>query len=221
LFDIQIDNDAEIEEDVTDGMALDDIPIANDTTTASHLPALVEPLITLIQPVRLSFPPAAGQSSHPPTTSVLSAIHVSALECLNNIFLSLGASPSSGLAAAPASGKHIWDSVWAALGGVGTEITRGQERKQEMWEIGVGVLWGVGNIWKGSLVSLLIGKISSVEESQVPNEDQVQLLIQLCNSSTDPAIRVKCIGTLECLAQHPQSIDANRVSRMFSNPPRN
>jgi hypothetical protein len=90
-----------------------------------------------------------------------------------------------------------------------------------MWEIGVGVLWGVGNIWKGSLVSLLIGKISSVEESQVPNEDQVQLLIQLCNSSTDPAIRVKCIGTLECLAQHPQSIDANRVSRMFSNPPRN
>lgn len=190
------DNDAEIEEDVTDGMALDDIPIANGTTTASHLPALVEPLITLIQPVRLSFPPTAGQSSHPPTTSVLSAIHVSALECLNNIFLSLSASPNSGLAAASASGKQLWDSVWAALGSVGTEITRGQERKQEMWEIGVGVLWGTGNIWKGSLV---------------PNEDQVQLLIQLCNSSTDPAIRVKCIGTLECLAQHPQSIDANRV----------
>lgn len=190
------DNGAEIEEDVTDGMALDDIPIANGTTTASHLPALVEPLITLIQPVRLSFPPTAGQSSHPPTTSVLSAIHVSALECLNNIFLSLSASPNSGLAAASASGKQLWDSVWAALGSVGTEITRGQERKQEMWEIGVGVLWGIGNIWKGSLV---------------PNEDQVQLLIQLCNSSTDPAIRVKCIGTLECLAQHPQSIDANRV----------
>ncbi|KAG1784219.1 ARM repeat-containing protein [Suillus placidus] len=193
------DNDAEIEEDVTDGMALDNIPIANGTTTASHLPALVEPLITLIQPVRLSFPPAAGQSSHPPTTSVLSAIHVSALECLNNIFLSLSASPSSGLVAASASGKQIWDGVWAALGSVGTEITRGQERKQKMWEIGVGVLWGVGNIWKGSLV---------------PDEDQVQLLIQLCNSSTDTAIRVKCIGTLECLAQHPQSIDANRVIAM-------
>ncbi|KAG1810178.1 ARM repeat-containing protein [Suillus plorans] len=193
------DNDGVIEEDVTDGMALDDIPITNGITTASHLPALVEPLITLIQPVRLSFPPAAGQSSHPPTTSVLSAIHVSALECLNNIFLSLSASPSSGLAAASTSGKQIWDGVWAALGSVGTEITRGQERKQEMWEIGVGVLWGVGNIWKGSLV---------------PNEDQIQLLIQLCNSSTDPAIRVKCIGTLECLAQHPQSIDANRVIAM-------
>lgn len=193
------DSDAEIEDDVTDGMTLDDTPVTNGTATASHLPALVEPLITLIQPVRLSFPPAAGQSSHPPTTSVLSAIHVSALECLNNIFLSLSASPSPGLAAASASGKHIWDSVWAALESVGTEIARGQERKQEMWEIGVGVLWGVGNIWKGNLV---------------PNENQVQLLIQLCNSSTDPAIRVKCIGTLECLAQHPQSIDANRVIAM-------
>lgn len=165
MFDIQIGSDAEIEDDVTDGMALDDVPVTNGTATASHLPALVEPLITLVQPVRLSFPPAAGQSSHPPTTSVLSAIHVSALECLNNIFLSLSASPSSGLAAASGSGKHIWDSVWAALGSVGTEIARGQERKQEMWEIGVGVLWGVGNIWKGNLVSLLIGKSSGVKKS--------------------------------------------------------
>ncbi|KAG1749751.1 ARM repeat-containing protein [Suillus paluster] len=193
------ENDVEIEEDVTDGMALDDIPITNGATIPSHLPALVQPLITLIQPARLSFPPAAGQSSHPPTTSVLSAIHVSALECLNNIFLSLSASPTTELATATASGKQVWDAVWAALGSVGTEITRGQGRKQEMWEIGVGVLWGVGNIWKGSLV---------------PNEEQVQLLIQLCNSSADPAVRVKCIGTLECLAQHPQSIDANRVIAM-------
>ncbi|OAX40891.1 ARM repeat-containing protein [Rhizopogon vinicolor AM-OR11-026] len=193
------DNDAELEEDVTDNMTLDDVPLTNGATTTRHLPALVEPLITLTQPVRLSFPPAAGQSSHPPTTSVLSAIHVSALECLNNVFLSLSASPTAELSAASASGKQVWDGVWATLGSVGTEIARGQERKQEMWEIGVGVLWGVGNIWKGSLV---------------PNEEQVQLLIQLCNSSSDPAVRVKCIGTLECLAQHPQSIDANRVIAM-------
>ncbi|KAJ8596260.1 ARM repeat-containing protein [Rhizopogon salebrosus TDB-379] len=193
------DNDVDVGEDVTDDMALDDVSMTNSATTTSHLPALVEPLITLIQPVKLSFPPAAGQSLHPPTTSVLSAIHVSAFECLNNIFLSLSASRTAELAAASASGKQVWDGVGAALGSVGTDIARGQERKQEMWEIGVGVLWGVGNIWKGSLV---------------PNEEQVQLLIQLCNSSSDPGVRVKCIGTLECLAQHPQSIDANRVIAM-------
>jgi hypothetical protein len=144
-------------------MALDDVSMTNSATTTSHLPALVEPLIALIQPVKLSFPPAAGQSLHPPTTSVLSAIHVSAFECLNNIFLSLSASRTAELAAASASGKQVWDGVGAALGSVGTDIARGQERKQEMWEIGVGVLWGVGNIWKGSLVSLFTGKRPRVE----------------------------------------------------------
>ena len=144
-------------------MALDDVPTTNGTTTARHMPALVEPLITLIQPVRLSFPPAAMQSPHPPTTSVLSAIHVSALECLNNIFLSLSTSPTAELAAASASGKQVWDGVWAALGSVGTDIALGQERKQEIWEIGVGVLWGIGNIWKGSLVCLFIRKGACVE----------------------------------------------------------
>lgn len=199
---------------MTNDMALDDVPLTNGTTATSHLPTLVGPLITLIQPVRLSFPPAAGQSSHPPTTSVLSAIHVSALECLNNILLSLSASPTTELAAASASGKQVWDGVWAALGNVGTEIARGQERKQAVWEIGVGVLWGVGNIWKGSLVSHSTGKrLPCLSHDQVPDEEQVQLLIQLCNSSSDPTVRVKCIGTLECLAQHPQSIDANHVSR--------
>ncbi|KAJ3534098.1 hypothetical protein NM688_g7187 [Phlebia brevispora] len=35
--------------------------------------------------------------------------------------------------------------------------------------------------------------------------------MQLYESSSDDAVRVKCVGTLECLAQHPESIDANRV----------
>lgn len=47
---------------------------------------------------------------------------------------------------------------------------------------------------------------------QVPVDAQVQLLIQFCEASSEQAVKVKCIGTLECLAQHPQSIDANRVS---------
>lgn len=35
--------------------------------------------------------------------------------------------------------------------------------------------------------------------------------MQLYETASDDAMRVKCIGTLECLAQHPTSIDANRV----------
>jgi hypothetical protein len=47
---------------------------------------------------------------------------------------------------------------------------------------------------------------------KVPVDEQIKLLMQLCNASTDGQIKVKCIGTLDHLAQYPQSIDANRVS---------
>ncbi|KAH7923890.1 ARM repeat-containing protein [Leucogyrophana mollusca] len=190
--------DVEIGDSPEDAMALDSsTPNGNtDTRPTSLLPALVQPLLALIQPTALSFPPPSGASIHPPTTSALSAIHISALQCLNNIFLSLGASPNPELAADLESGRNVWQEVWSALGKVGIQIERGQERKQDMWEVAVGVLWGIGNIWKGSFP---------------PTEEQVKVIIQFCEGSTDSTIRVKCIGTLECLAHHGPSIDANRT----------
>ncbi|RDB28844.1 hypothetical protein Hypma_015922 [Hypsizygus marmoreus] len=177
----------------------EDAPQTNGPTT-SFLPALVSPLLALIQPTTLSFPPLAAPSPHPPTTSALSAIHISALECLNNVFLSLTTTPNPSVSADHASGRKVWDDIWAALSVVGTETGLGQERRQEMWEVAVGVLWGIGNVWKGSLV---------------PKEEQVKVLIQLCDATSDPRIRVKCIGTLECLAQHPDSIEGNNMISQY------
>ncbi|KAI0652564.1 ARM repeat-containing protein [Trametes meyenii] len=161
---------------------------------------LVAPLLKFVQTTALSFPPLGAPSPHPPTTSALSAIHVSALECLNNIFLSMATSMHGGSAALgldPASGAAVFDAVWGALRLVGTEIAgAGQERRREMWDIGVGVLWGVGNVFKGTLV---------------PTEEQVQVLVQFCNAVPDAYVRVKTIGTLECLAQHPDSLNANKI----------
>ena len=127
-----------------------------DAPMTSFLPSLVTPLVALVYPTSLSFPPLATPSLHPPTTSVLSAIHVSALECLSNIFLSLSTSPNSSnssIAADSDSGLRVWNDIWSALAVVGTESGLGQERRQEIWEVAVGVLWGVGIIWKGCLVS--------------------------------------------------------------------
>lgn len=56
-------------------------------------------------------------------------------------------------------------------------------------------------------------RLSKVD-NQVPNEEQVKLLMQLCDSVSDPKLKVKCIGTLESLAQYPESIEANRVSEI-------
>ncbi len=179
---------------------------AEDASPATQTPqppafftSLVTPLLKLVQPTALSFPPLGSPSPHPPTTSALSSIHISALECLNNIFLSLATSLGgrpSGLA--PENGLMVFDAVWRALAAVGTDISGpGQERRKEMWDIGVGVLWGVGNVWKGALV---------------PTAEQVQVLVQFCNATTDISTKVKTIGALECLAQHPESVDANAVS---------
>ncbi|KXN88885.1 hypothetical protein AN958_06755 [Leucoagaricus sp. SymC.cos] len=173
-----------------DGVGIDRPPIPPLIT------ALVNPLLTLIQPSALSFPPLAAPSPHPPTTSALSAVHISAFECLNNVFLSLATSRKLDVAADLAGGARIWNDIWSALAAVGTQTGLGQERRQEMWEKAVGVLWGVGNLWKGSFE---------------PSEEHISLLIQFCNATSDAKVKTQCIGTLECLAQHPNSIDANRV----------
>ena len=187
-----MDGDADAE------MILDDPHSANPANSASvsFLPVLVQPLLALIHPTPLSFPPTGGLSPHPPTTSAISAIHIGALECLNNIFLSLLTSPHPVVASDTDSGRKIWDGVWSALAKVGTKTGPGQERRQEIWEAATGVMWGIVGVWRGTLA---------------PHEDQITLLIQLCDTSADPKLRVKCIGTLECLAQHPQSIEMNAV----------
>ncbi|KAF8971665.1 armadillo-type protein [Flammula alnicola] len=177
-------------------MSMDAEPTTPTTSSPSFLTTLVAPLLALVQPTSLSFPPLAAPSIHPPTTSALSAVHISALECLNNIFLSLATSPNPSVSSDVNSGITVWNGLWSALSLVGTQTGLGQERRQEMWDISVGVLWGIGRLWKGTIV---------------PDREQVDVLIKLCSASSNPRLQVKCIGTLECLAQNPTAVEANQV----------
>lgn len=63
--------------------------------------------------------------------------------------------------------------------------------------------------WSVIVKSMFYGVLTTF--CKAPNEEQVKLMIQLCNTTSDEKIKVQCIGTLECLAQHPQSIDGNKV----------
>ncbi|KAF4604783.1 hypothetical protein EYR40_003565 [Pleurotus pulmonarius] len=196
--DDEVEGDDDLDEETEKRNGDAEMEEASSTTTrtkSTFLPSLVPPLLKLIQPVALSFPPLASVSPHPPTTSVLSAIHICALECLNNIFLALATSEKPAIADDVESGQHIWREIWTALGSVGVEFGLGQERRKEMWEVAVGVMWGVSNVWRGHIV---------------PNDEQIQVLMQFCDASTDPQTKVQCIGTLECMAQHPRSIVANK-----------
>ncbi|KDR85674.1 hypothetical protein GALMADRAFT_234679 [Galerina marginata CBS 339.88] len=191
--------DLEIDGEDAIDIKMDFEAIENDTAPSSSpvfLTTLVSPLLALMQPTALSFPPLASPSIHPPTTSALSAVHISALECLNNVFLSLTTTPNPNVTSDVNSGLLVWNSIWSALSLVGTQTGLGQERRQDMWDVAIGALWGVGRVWKGSLPA---------------HSEQINTLIQLCDSTSDHRLKVKCIGTLECIAQNPSAMEANKV----------
>ncbi|THH03370.1 hypothetical protein EW145_g6312 [Phellinidium pouzarii] len=200
------DEDVEMETDEVPDAKSEPAKSIKLPAALSFLGTILLPVLALIQPTPLSFPADSPQygsaaprpTQHPPTTSALRAIHISALECLNNAFLEFalvyekdGAVPADADVVRP-----VRDAVWAALMSIGYMGGRESERKREMWDVGVGVMWSMGRIWKGSIT---------------PSMDDVGLLRQFCDDSIDSQVKVKCIGTLECWAQHPESIEINRM----------
>ena len=190
------------EEDTDALMATPETPTISQSNL-SRFASLVSPLLSLIQPTHLSFPPPGSSSVHPPTTSALGAIHLCALECLNNLFLSLATSHQSLTDLEKAQGPTIWSLLWTALDEVGDpRAAKSTKEQKSVWETAIGALWGASNVFKGIIV---------------PEEGQVQLLTRLSDEYTgNDQMKVKLVGTLECLAQHPQSISANRVRPSFS-----
>ena len=142
------------EEDVDDDPIAPTEPNVPTPTNISLLPVLTNPLLTLARPTPLSFTPPSTQAIHPPTTSALGTIHIRALECLNNLFLSIN--PDSLPPTAKTAAVAVWNDLWVVLGSVGKQsewmMGLGQERRKEMWDIALGVLWGLARIGKGELV---------------------------------------------------------------------
>lgn len=148
----------------TNGTSLDNGP----KKPIDHLQALIPTLLPLIRPTPLSYAPPFQQSLHPPTTSALSALHIAALECLNNISLTLadaldcvspaaigiGTTNGAGHDSITSLGRETWGEVWAMAAAIGRPegVGAGPERKKEAWLVALGVLWAVGRICRGQLV---------------------------------------------------------------------
>jgi hypothetical protein len=150
-------DDNAMDETPDDPMALDE---QDATNLDSHQPGrpflstlLLEPLLALIQPTELSF--SVPPSPHAPTTTALCAIHIAAFECLSNTFLALAAAPASASSSEVHAGQRVWSTVWTALAGAGgpVEAAPGSTRAT-VWDVAVGVLWGVGTVWTGKIVCL-------------------------------------------------------------------
>ena len=162
-------------EDEDDELEMEDVPIAPKTNgpdssdKAKNYLALVssltQPLLALSHPTALSFPPPSTPPIHPPTTSALGTIHVRALECLNNLFLGLDFDSSSLPSGTAEQVTQVWLQVWEILRAVGVQsewtIGSGVDIKKDMWDIGVGVLWGLSKLANGVLVRTLWHRVVS------------------------------------------------------------
>ena len=189
--------------------------------TATPLEALASSglhlrLIALARATPLSFPPdAATPSPHPPTTAVLSAIHLRALEALNNLLLTMAgyappaipplASPSDvdprqqtriaewrNLLDGPLSGlRQIWmDTFDIAREVVQPDMSvldaKGQEVRMEILEILAGVWLGLAK--SGGAGGLPI------------SDDQIQGIIQAYTVVRTDSAKARVITAVGALA---------------------
>jgi len=140
-------------------------PIPTQTTTPSYLLttlSLPQRLTSLAIPTPLSFSPSAIlPSPHPPTTAVLSTLHLRSLEALNNLLLTTAASlPTDPSAASQLTGQislqGIWDGMYRILSTVGADVealaAKGQEMRIEVVEMALGCLWSLAKIASSQIV---------------------------------------------------------------------
>ena len=143
---------------------------ANGIGTSVTLPHLITKLnlparlVKLAQTTPLSFPPSTAQPSpHPPVTSVLSVLHLRALEALNNLLLtSVAAMSSDAQTRAHILGSMglsaTWQAIFNIIDTIGSEPEalgqKGQEMRMEVLEMSMGCLWGLAKIDADEVVSI-------------------------------------------------------------------
>ncbi|WVQ77382.1 hypothetical protein IAR50_007067 [Cryptococcus sp. DSM 104548] len=179
--------------------------VINPGATLSHLLTalnLPERLTVLSQPLALSFPPATSEPSlHPPTTAVLSVLHLHALEALNNLLLTAVASidNADGPKAAASirekvPSQGLWDSMFGIVRAVGGDRKilnqKGQEMRMEIMQMALGGLWGA---------------VKVNPEVVTVQQDQVQALMDIIPLLRDEPSKSRAIEILSSLASRPST----------------
>lgn len=131
------------------------MPVTSNQLLKLQLPARLTKLATLTP---LSFPPStATPSPHPPTTSLLSTIHLRALEALNNLFLTFAAAQLSEPGDGRIDSQSLWDGLLPIIEMISSEASvlgaRGQEMRGEVLDMVTGALWGVVKLESTAIVS--------------------------------------------------------------------
>ncbi|CAE6367824.1 unnamed protein product [Rhizoctonia solani] len=178
-----------------------------DQNSIKLLTTLTPLLLSLSTPTSMSFPPSSAtatittEPTHLPTTSALTSVHISALECLSNLLLSFPTSDTGPINPATAEvAVAAWPRAWATLtASINAPSTT--DRRMELSVAALGVLWGLARLARGVLA---------------PQKEQVELLIQVADSiQADEQVQVKCVGILGSLAQNTREIEMNKAIAQY------
>ncbi|QRW09096.1 ARM repeat-containing protein [Ceratobasidium sp. AG-Ba] len=218
----EMENDDEIiENGDDDAMDADEAATPNgapeaDSSSISLLRTLIPLLLALSTPTPMSFSsptdttttrisnssstPEAPQ--HPPTTSALVSVHISALECLSNLLLSFPTSDSGPVNPAVLDmAVAAWPQAWSALRTILVSTPSDLDRRNEVSVAALGALWGLARLSRGVVV---------------PAQEHVETLVQIADSpGVDEKVQVKCVGILGSLAQNVNEIEINRVIAQY------
>ncbi|KAF8713751.1 ARM repeat-containing protein, partial [Rhizoctonia solani] len=178
-----------------------------DQNSIKLLTTLIPLLLSLSTPTSMSFPPSSAtatittEPTHLPTTSALTSVHISALECLSNLLLSFPTSDTGPVNPATAEvAVAAWPRAWTTLtASINAPSTT--DRRMELSVAALGVLWGLARLARGVLA---------------PQKEQVELLIQVADSTqADEQVQVKCVGILGSLAQNTREIEMNKAIAQY------
>ncbi|GAB1526048.1 hypothetical protein RhiTH_009214 [Rhizoctonia solani] len=178
-----------------------------DQNSIKLLTTLTPLLLSLSTPTSMSFPPSSAtatittEPTHLPTTSALTSVHISALECLSNLLLSFPTSDTGPVNPATAGvAVAAWPRAWTTLtASINAPSTT--DRRMELSVAALGVLWGLARLARGVLA---------------PQKEQVELLIQVADSTqADEQVQVKCVGILGSLAQNTGEIEMNKAIAQY------
>ncbi|KAG8723791.1 hypothetical protein FRC12_011343 [Ceratobasidium sp. 428] len=221
------DDEEIIENGVADDDAMDaDAPTNGppeaDSSSISLLRTLTPLLLALSTPTTMSFPSPASPTTpanttlittstsntpdsplqHPPTTSALVAVHISALECLSNLLLSFPTSDSGPVNPAVLDvAVAAWPQAWSALGTMLVATPSGSDRRCEVSIAALGALWGLARLGRGAII---------------PAQEHVETLVQIADSpSAGEQVQVKCVGILGSLAQNVNEIEMNKIIAQY------
>lgn len=250
--------------DMDDDSITDAVPLSHSTLSLfSTLPPL---LLALAQPTPISFLPPTNTTTSPtksliptssdavPTTTspllaplseLLTTLHVRALECLNNLFITIARSNSSTLGA-PAL-QPIWSGVLSLVqslvstlpsGPVANIVDEEEDQRISFVSAGLGAVWGMSRLGLGvGLGSTPPSNDYSIEDNDEEEEEEeedsvvdvgesarflVEVFGQEWTARKTPAaeaIRVRIVGALGWIGRRRDVGESeNEVSPEFLPP---